>query len=193
MTKSQWDRPSLFLVAPLALLMLLTRTDHFGSAISLPDASLAVFFALGFYFRSLWLLPLFIVEAAAVDYLAISYMGGSDFCLTPAYGFLVPTYAVMWWAGLVCAHRYSESVRGLLLTLGAAALAVSVAFLISNGSFYGLSGHYQDLNLAAYAEGVARYYGAYAAVAMGYIVAGVLMHGLLVTGRRLKAAGLSVE
>ncbi len=191
MTKLQWARPSLFLVAPLALLMLLTRTDHFGSAISLPDASLAVFFALGFYFRSLWLLPLFIVEAVVIDYLAISYMDASDFCLTPAYGFLVPTYAVMWWTGRFCGRRYSESWHCLLFTLGAGALAASIAFLISNGSFYLLSGHYQALSWQAYSEAVARYYGPYVGVAMGYILTGVLLHGLLVSYRRLKSAGLS--
>jgi hypothetical protein len=36
-------------VFALAILMALTRSDHFGSALTLPDASLAVFYLAGIF------------------------------------------------------------------------------------------------------------------------------------------------
>ena len=86
-------RTSLVIALLLAAVMAATRFHHFGSAISLPDASLAIFFLAGFYLRSPLLFAGFLAEAALVDYLAITYGGVSDWCISPAYVFLIPTYA----------------------------------------------------------------------------------------------------
>ena len=80
---------------PLSLiaLMVATRFHHFGDVLHLPDASLAVFFFAGFYPKKMFFAFL-LALAALIDYLAIEN-GTSGWCVTPAYVFLIPTYAVM--------------------------------------------------------------------------------------------------
>lgn len=55
----------------LAGLMAATRFNHFGSPVSLPDASLAVFWLAGLYLRPYWF-ALFIVEAGLLDWASIA-------------------------------------------------------------------------------------------------------------------------
>lgn len=118
----------------LALLMALTRFDHFGSAVSLPDASLAVFFLAGFYLPAL-AFPALLLEAAAIDYLATAVGGVSDWCITPAYSFLAFAYGALWLAGRWYSRRHALAWRSLLPFAGAAVVATLAAFVISNASF----------------------------------------------------------
>ncbi|SCN46613.1 hypothetical protein BAZMOX_39362_0 [methanotrophic endosymbiont of Bathymodiolus azoricus (Menez Gwen)] len=69
----------------LAMLMALTRSDHFGSAITLPDASLAVFYLAGIFTGGLASFAVLLTEAALLDYVAISQFQVSDYCISPAY------------------------------------------------------------------------------------------------------------
>jgi hypothetical protein len=163
----------------LLSLMAATRFYHFGSMISLPDASLAVFFLAGLYVRSYWILALFLVEAGLIDYLAITYGGVSGWCVSPAYAFLIPTYAVMWWAGQWCS-RFNRFTIGTFLALGGVLLtATTLAFLISNGSFYLFSGRFPEMNWLEYATRVASYYPPYLAYALLYIAVALGLHALL--------------
>lgn len=161
-------------ILPLIVLMALTRVHHFGSAWSLPDASLAVFFLAGLCFGNRALLAGLIVEAGVLDYLAINQFGVSDWCLSPAYVFLIPTYAVLWLAGRYSAGFSGPIVSSTGLTVVLATLATSAAFVISNGSFYLFSGRYSDLAAFDYAAAVARYYLPYLGSALLYTVAGLL-------------------
>jgi hypothetical protein len=90
---------TLAITSVLATLMLATRYHNFGSALHLPDASLAMFFLAGFYLRPAWLFPFYLLEAGLIYYLVIMLGGVSDWCVTPAYGFLIPTYACLWYGG----------------------------------------------------------------------------------------------
>ena len=74
----------------LIIIMALTRFGHVGSAFSLPDASLAVFFLAGFTVSGLGFLVLLLLEAGLIDYLAITQFNVSDFCMSPAYLCLNP-------------------------------------------------------------------------------------------------------
>jgi hypothetical protein len=90
--------------AALAALMAATRFEHFGSAISLPDASYAVFFLGGLYMArsvraSAAVFAALIIEAGLIDFYATSVQGISDWCMTPAYWFLIPTYGSLWFVG----------------------------------------------------------------------------------------------
>lgn len=160
---------------PIALMgvMALTRFDHFGSALSLPDASLAVFFLAGMGFSSLWLFALLLIEAGMIDYLAITQFSVSDFCISPAYVCLIPTYAAMWFTGRYCtifkALRFSDSFK----TFGLATIATTVAFVVSNGSFYVLSDRFGQLSWTQYLAQSARYYPLYLSAALIYIVIGL--------------------
>ena len=163
----------------LALLMVATRFHHFGSATHLPDASLAVFFLGGFYLRRPALFGCYLAEAALIDYLAITLGGVSDWCVTPAYAFLIPTYASLWLGGVWYARRHRMEWRTLAPFFGAVALGASAAFLISNGSFYLLSGYFPEMSWIEYASRVAKYFAPYASAAVAYIVFAAALHVLV--------------
>lgn len=163
----------------LALLMVATRFHHFGSATHLPDASLAVFFLGGFYLRRPALFGCYLAAAALIDYLAITLGGVSDWCVTPAYAFLIPTYASLWLGGVWYARKHRMEWRTLAPFFGAVALGVSAAFLISNGSFYLLSGYFPEMGWIEYAARVAKYFPPYATAAAAYIVLAAALHVLV--------------
>jgi len=163
----------------LAALMAATRFNHFGSSVSLADASLAVFFLAGLYLpgyarASLAAFALLIIEAGLIDYYATAAQGVSDWCMTPAYWFLIPTYGGLWLAGRWVAFR--NSVKGGALestglpALGFAAWAgSSFAFVFSNATFYLFSGRFAGMGWVDYASRIAEYYVSYVSFAMFYI------------------------
>lgn len=161
----------------LAILMATTRFHHFGSALSLPDATLAIFFLAGFYLRSALFMPLFLAEAALIDYVAIAN-GVSAWCVTPAYVFLVPTYASLWLAGRWYAARHRQTWSTLVPLVLALLVATGVTFLISNGSFYLLSGYFADMSFGEYGARVARYFPLYLVNTFMYVSIAVCLHGL---------------
>ncbi|MFZ2168902.1 MAG: hypothetical protein WAW61_04605 [Methylococcaceae bacterium] len=169
MNIKQWLQTG-YLPIPLIALMALTRFHHFGDVLHLPDASLAVFYFAGFY-RKKAFFGFLLVLAALIDYIAIKN-GTSSWCVSPAYVFLIPTYAVMWFAGRYCSTFKSMKSSELTMQFGLLILAISVAFAISNGGFYLFSGRYVDLSWGEYVMRVAKYYPFYFGSALIYAVAG---------------------
>lgn len=176
MNTKQWLQANK-LALPLIALMALTRVHHFGDAFSLPDASLAVFFFAGLGFaRRWWLLGLLLLEAALIDYVVITQFNVSAFCVAVAsYGFLIPTYAVMWFAGSYCVKFKTLTLNDMGLCIAVMTLATSIAFFISNTSFYLLSGRPAQLLWAQYVDGVMQYYPPYAGSALCYGVLGLIV------------------
>jgi len=172
------QKKSLTLGALLMLLMAATRMHHFGSALHLPDASLAVFLLAGFLVASPLLFGALLLEAAALDYVAIAHLGVSDYCVTPAYWFLIPTYAVLWFSGRYYARNHRNSLRSLGLFSAISLAAVNVAFVISNGAFYAFSGRFHDMSLNEYAARIAQYYLPYLAGAVVYLIPAALLYAL---------------
>ena len=168
----------------LMALMAATRFDHMGTAVALPDASLAVFFLAGLWLGGRYLFALLLIEAAAVDYWAISQMAVSDYCISPAYVFLVPTYAAMWLAGKYCRSMQNLTIRHAVLQLIAMVSATSVAFLISNSSFYLLSDNISQPSWAQYLETFSSYYSWYLSATLLY---GVLILSFVNVFRWLRA------
>ena len=168
---------SLALFAFLILLMATTRSHHFDSLTHLPDASLAVFLLAGFYLPLL-AFPALLAVAGLADYFAFNYAGISDWCFSPAYWFLIPTYAVLFYAGRFYATRHSRTWRGLGLFTAIAFLATSAAFVISNITFYAFSGRYTGTDAMQYAGNIARYYLPYLTSALIYLAPAVLLHAL---------------
>jgi hypothetical protein len=157
-------------VIALMLLMVATRFHHFGNTFSLPDASLAVFFLVGCWSGGIVLFVILLLEAGLIDYLAITQFGVSDFCISPAYLFLIPTYAAVWFGG-----RFSTTFSNQVLThLPAKTIvllvSISLAFLISNGSFYLLSDKYPDINWFEYSSHFMQYYPPYVQYSVFYVV-----------------------
>ena len=158
----------------LVLLMAATRFNHFGAAFALPDASLAVFFLAGLYLAkfsraSVLLLATLLLEAGAVDYYATAVQGISDWCITPAYGFLIPAYASLWLAGRWFTRRHTMEGKGLAWLAVSVWGASSLAFAVSNTGFYLFSGRFADMAVMEYASRVSEYYGSYIVVAMFYV------------------------
>lgn len=174
---------SFWVAFALVLLMATTRYDHFGSALSLPDASYAVFFLGGLYLGrargALTVFALFLLEAALVDYYAINFRDTSGWCVTQAYSFLVLAYGALWFAGRQFAPHHDLSAASLLGLGAVAALAGSAAFVIANVSFYLLGGYFDSMSAAEYMSRVAQYYGSYVAVAVFYIGSAVFVQMLL--------------
>lgn len=167
-----WQRIEFFPFAVMGL-MALTRLYHFGSAFSLPDASIAVFFLAGMGFSSLWFFALLLLEVVVIDYLAITQFSVSDFCISPAYICLIPTYAVMWFAGRYCKAFESLGFVDSLKTFGLAVAAATGAFVISSGSFYVFSGRFAQLSWNQYLGQTIQYYPPYLSAALIYIVIGL--------------------
>ena len=148
----------ILIITALAALMAATRMHHFGSALHLPDASLAVFMLAGILVASPLFFAALLVEAALLDYVAIAHLSVNDYCVTPAYWFLLPTCAIMWYAGRYYRSRHSQSWRGLSLFAATASLAACAAFVVSSGSFYLFSGRFAEMNLLQYADSVSGYF-----------------------------------
>ncbi len=168
MNSKTWQKLPLL---PLTLMafMALTRIDHFGSALTLPDASLAVFFLAGISTYGIKFFGLLLLEAGLIDYIAINHFGISDFCITPAYGFLILTYFMMWLAGDYLKPFLRLNFANTLYAVGLIVIATSVAFLVSNGSFYVFSDYFGELSWDKFFRQAADYYPAYGSSTLIYI------------------------
>lgn len=175
---------SWLIAAGLMLVMALTRFNHFGSALALPDASWALFFLGGLYLARYaaagWVLAALLLEAALVDYYAIAAQGVSDWCVSNAYGFLAFAYAALWFAGRWFAPRHTLTGRNLPAVFVTAALASVAAFVISNLSFFLFSGRYAEMSAFEYASRVQQYLGSYVAVTLLYVGCVVVAHMVFV-------------
>ena len=173
----------------MAVLMAVTRWHH-AEGPSLPDASLAVFFLAGLYLGNAGAFALLLGEAFLIDYLAIAHFGVSDYCISSAYGFLVPTYGVMWLAGQRTARFQGlnlVSVPGIGAVLAA---ATSLAFVISNGSFYLFSGRFGQVSPVQYGSWVAQFYFPELGAALSYSALAIGLHAAFraLSERRLRQA-----
>jgi hypothetical protein len=170
-------RFGLFLI--LALVMVATRSHHFGA---LPDASWAVFFVAGFYLRgsARWAFPVLMALAVLVDYFVISSQGidfWSHYCVSPAYWFLVPSYAAMWFGGSLLRSRYAGlGVREFGLLVAAALISASVCYLVSNGSFYWISANVPARSFGGWIKNLGDWYLPFVQTTLMYIGIGAALH-----------------
>jgi hypothetical protein len=172
---------SIAIFASLAALMAATRFNHFGSAVSLPDASYAVFFLGGLYLPrfarvSVAAFSVLIIGAGLIDFYATSVQGISDWCMTTAYWFLIPTYGSLWLVGRWLAMKNIMEGKGLIVLALAAWAAGSFAFVFSNATFYLFSERYAEMSAVEYTSRVAQYYVSYVSVALLYISCTVALH-----------------
>jgi hypothetical protein len=178
MNNTQTRKIAIF--ATLVALMAATREYHFGTALHLPDASLAVFLLAGFYLPR-WAFPVLLLEAGLVDYLALNYGGVDGWCFSPAYWFLIPTYFVLWFAGRFYAERYRAEhcrppLRRLTEFAAIAFSATGAAFLISNASFYLLADYFGNMSAVEFGSRVEQYFLPYLQSAFLYLVPAAVLH-----------------
>jgi hypothetical protein len=152
----------------LIALILLTRTNHFGDSMYLPDATLAVLFLGGLLItRSSWL-GLAIIVAFGMDFYALGFKGVSDYCMSLGYWGLIPTYALVWGAGRFLAKRNNKPFAIMPYALFGWA-AASVAFVLSNAFWYSFSDKVSTLSIFEFSQRVAQYYTPYVGYTMMYL------------------------
>ncbi len=165
----------------LFLAMAATRFHHEGTAFALPDASLAVFFLAAFFLKgSLRVFLALLAWAFLIDALALTAMGVDSYCFSPAYVFLIPTYAVMWFAGNYFLKLPFKSFSCYVPALAFAIfISSTLAFLISNGSFFWFSGKVSAVSFIEYAVGLSGDYLPYTGATVFYAFFGIGMDALL--------------
>jgi len=176
------------LLATFAVLMVATRFHHFGTVLHLPDASMALFFLGGLYLRRHLPFLALLALAVLIDWTAVSVAGVSDFCVTPAYAFLLPAYAVLWYGGRAWSGGGMRGWRGLAGALLVACACASLSFLISNGAFYWLGGRYPHPEWSQYLARVWQWGPLFVRTTMTYVIGALLVHALIVTFRGRSAS-----
>jgi len=129
----------------IAFLMLLTRGSHVLTSVALPDASLALLLIGGLYLRKATWFAFFVLLATVIDFGAASIDSVQAFCLTIGYWGMLPTYAVMWIAGLWLSKQ-TQSLNALKFTLASLASTIA-AFVISTQTYYLFSGRFPNSGL----------------------------------------------
>jgi len=198
MTLSTPQRAGIFAI--LALVMAATRVNHFAA---LPDASWAVFFVAGFYLRGSvrWAFPLLIALAVLVDFIVITGQGmnfWSHYCVSIAYWFLLPAYLSLWLAGSWLRSRYTGlGLREFGLLAVSLLAAVSVCYVLSNGSYYWLSDTWMTADKTrsfdGWLENLADWYVPYLRTSAMYIAIAALLHiGATLTARTFQGTARAV-
>jgi len=162
----------------LVAVMIATRFKHFGDALHLPDASMAVFFLGGLYLRRHAVFIAMVLLAVALDWISISYAGVSNFCVTLAYSFLPLAYAVLWYAGRWFPPRMDGRAASFVGAFVVALVAACVSFAISNGSFYWLGGRYAQPNMAEYLSRLWQWGPLFVRTTLSYVAVALVLHAL---------------
>lgn len=149
---------SLAIALVIALMVIVTRGHHFASIDFLPSASFAAFFIAGYYLRSTIMFVALLALCAGLDIAAVTWGGVSNFCVTPAYGFLLPAYGTMWLAGRWTAAHTGWQFSSLFKLTGVVVVASAIAELFSSGGFYFFGGRYAEPTLAEFMPRLAKYF-----------------------------------
>lgn len=174
-----------YVFAALLALMALTRIGHFGTAVSLPDASLAVFL-LGGLWLGRWIhFPAFMALAFGIDVYLARTATEAGWCLTPAYWGLLPTYALMWLAGRWVSRAPTQMQVERYATVGL--IATTLAFVVSNLTFWAFSGYFGEMAITTYALAVVEHFPPYLGSTALYLALGWIAHRLFLA-RRMAAA-----
>lgn len=157
----------LLILLGLAIAVVATRTSHFGTSEVLPDASLAAFLVGGLLLQRSCGFAVLLAVAFGADVLSAKTAVEAGWCMTPAYWGLIPTYAVLWLAGRwLGRHEGPSFVRDAGVSLG----AITLAFIISNATWYAFSGTVVDMGILEFVSAVLKYFPPYLGSAMLYLV-----------------------
>jgi hypothetical protein len=155
---SKLSTQSLAIAFVIALMVIATRGNHFAAIDFLPSASYAAFLIAGYYLRSTIMFVALLALCAGLDMAAVTWGGVSNFCVTPAYGFLLPAYGTMWLAGRWLADNTSWAFSSLFKLTGVVLAASAIAELFSSGGFYFFGGRYPDPTFAEFVPRLVKYF-----------------------------------
>ncbi|MEI2454086.1 hypothetical protein [Lysobacter firmicutimachus] len=162
----------------LAVLMICTRGQHFASVDALPSASWAVFFLAGAMLRPAWGFPALFLLSSLLDLGSLAQGRITDWCLSPAYWALAFAYGALWFGGRIYARAHRDAWSAVPRLAWVLLATSAVAYLISKGGFYFLSGRYPDASLAGFLERVPQYYPRSLGALAGYVGAGFAAYSL---------------
>lgn len=160
----------LMILLGLGIALAVTRTSHFGTSEILPDASLAVFLLGGWLLGRVCGFAVLMAAAFGADVMSAQTAEQAGWCLTPAYWGLVPTYATLWLAGRWLGRRHQDGKLDFIQAAGVSVLAITVAFVISNFTWFAFSDTVNAMSLADFGLAVAKYFPSYLGSAMLYLV-----------------------
>jgi len=166
----------IYIALTLVALIILTRGHHFATLHELPGASWAVFFLAGIYLRSAWSLLGFFALSWGLDLMAYNWGGTDNFCLTPAYVFLLPAYASLWLAGRWYANRHSYALRTFMPLSASMVSGLVLCELFSSGGFYFFSGRFADTHWIEYTERTIVYFPMYLESFLFYTGLALVIH-----------------
>ena len=167
------------LVILFAVLIMLTRGQHFASFNLLPDASWSVFMLIGFYLSRYQWLFVFTLFTVLLDFVSIYWGGASSYCISPAYLLLLPSYFCLWFAGKWYRKRLSSNWQTLFPLVGSATIATLLATIFSSGGFYLFSGRYPAPDTSGFITSILRYFPAYLENAALYLLLAASVHIVL--------------
>ena len=168
----QHDKQSLWVGSILILLIIATRIQHFGSEVYVPDATLAVLFMGGLLITNTTWLGLALIAAFGMDAYAMGWQGVSDYCMSPGYWGLIPTYGLVWGAGRLLAD--SDKPFAVWSFALFALVSTSIAFVVSNAFWFAFSDKVEMLTITEFSVRVAKYYIPYVGYALLYAAIGWL-------------------
>ncbi len=126
----------------IVILMVLTRGSHLLTAISLPDASFALFLVGGILLKKpKWFISLF-AASVIIDLIALSINPTDQIPINLGYLGLLPSYGIMWLIGL-----YVSKTKDILKFLIFSALGTFVSFMISTQTYYLFSNKFPGITI----------------------------------------------
>ena len=131
-----------FSISAILFLMALTRGSHFITAISLPDASFALFLVGGMLLKKpKWFISL-LTFSFVIDLVTISMNNTYQIPINVGYLGLLASYGIMWFSGSRIANTKSFlefAAFGVISTL--------ITFVISTQTYNLLSGTFPDITI----------------------------------------------
>lgn len=172
-------KQTVWITLVFSLILWATRGQHIASMLSLPDATWAIAFMVGFLFSPVVFL-VFLVQAFVIDYLAMG-----NYLFNFAYAALIPAYLALWFAGQWLRNQYGQ--HGFRASQFALALAGGVALceLISSGSFYLQN---SNVTLPGFIELFGQYFFSNLFLAFCYVAVASLVYYLLIGATKRKLA-----
>jgi hypothetical protein len=112
-------------------------------------------------------------------------LGVSNYCVTPDYWFIVPSYAALWVGGSWLHRHHSIDLRGIASFAGSVGVAVSLCFFLSNASFYWIGGRVAGRTWDGWLTNMSAWYWPFLRVPLVYIGVAALIHVVVVRRYRL--------
>ena len=165
--RAQW-----ILLGIMMALMALTRYNHFFTPTLLADVTWAAFFVAGLMITYRFAPIILILEVLLID-LGGQWLFEVDIetagCISPAYPFLLLAYMSLWAAGRLTQTKWQNHWTSLVKLYTLLVIGVSVAFAISNLSYFAFADTVELLDFSQFVERVTPYWSSFLQAALFWV------------------------